>query len=79
MNGRSLSILLISSERIALTGLRDRRSFPRSIRLSKQYCRHFFCPDIKHPVLGHFFNFGLDIFRFESFESQNRPSAGGSI
>jgi hypothetical protein len=70
MNGRFLSILLITSERSVLAGLADPGSSPRPIDRCKKRDRPFLEPNLKRLILLSLLMFGLDNLPFEAFESQ---------
>jgi hypothetical protein len=75
MNSRSLSILLIMSERLVLVSLSDHKWFLKSICPCKRHPAIFLLSNLECLILIDLFKFELDIFCFEAFESQKSNHA----
>jgi hypothetical protein len=75
MNDRSLGSRLMTSERSVLTVFRTRDYLQARPARARKGLAIIYCSNLKHSIIIYRFKFGLDIFRFEAFESQksNHP------
>jgi hypothetical protein len=75
MNGRSLGILSIMSEKMVLDGLLDCQTSPRGFDLARNIVVIVSSHNRKRFIFMHLFKFGFCISRFKAMETQklNHP------